>query len=138
MSGTINYKGLANLVWDDEWIEWNAEVVLEGNEKIELVINYEDKEKDDTTGFDIANEVYEEIKKDENKFKAYVAESLLKVYSEFITKEQFINKILLEAVNIDSDGSFKLYYDDADLFLGKVICLEVNGDFKIEKAFLIG
>ena len=50
----------------------------------------------------------------------------------------FINKILIEAVNIDSDGSFKLYYNDGDLFLGKVICLVVNEDFVIEKAFLIG
>jgi len=138
MAEIINYGELTNLIWDEEWIEWNAEVILEENKKIELVINYEDKEKDDTRGFDIANEIYNEIKKDENKFKFYIANSLSKVYSDVITKEQFTSKISLEAINIDSDGNFKLYYDDGDLFLGKVICIEVNEEFVIENVYLIG
>jgi hypothetical protein len=45
-----------------------------------------------------------------------------------LSAEQFLNRIALESISVDAEGTFSFMYDDGDLFLGHVI--EVSGSLQ--------
>jgi hypothetical protein len=68
--------------------------------------------------------------------KEYAVEGLLAVKNETwleddeepSTPEQFKHRMVIESINIDSDGEVSFYHNDGDLFWGHCILVTMNGD----------
>jgi hypothetical protein len=57
---------------------------------------------------------------------------------EPVSEQDFILKMELDAINAYSEGSFDIFFNDNDLFLGHSIIVNVNSDFTLENAEIAG
>lgn len=57
---------------------------------------------------------------------------------EPISEQGFIEKIELDAINAYSEGSFDVFFNDNNLFLGHNIVVNVNSKFMFEDAEISG
>lgn len=55
-----------------------------------------------------------------------------------ISEQDFIQKIELDAVNAYSEGSFDVFFNDNDLFLGHSIVVNVSNNFTLKNAEIAG
>lgn len=103
-----------------------------------------------------AMEIFMDIAKNKEEFdkkcKEYSAKQLLELAKEWneedededddeevdITEEDFIEAITMETINISSDGSITVYYDDGDLFFGHVILVNIDENMQYESAHIAG
>ena len=55
-----------------------------------------------------------------------------------ITLESFVNRVKLESIVFDEDGSAELYYFDDNIFAAHTIMASVNADGKLERTTIAG
>lgn len=62
-----------------------------------------------------------------------------KLYPDGLSREDFIKRISLSELSIDSDGSYSAYYDDDDIFWGHVIIVEGSiSDRSFSQSYIAG
>jgi hypothetical protein len=79
------------------------------------------------------------ICKDEETLREFAAKKLLKLANEWnegekVTKEDFVSRMRLEAVEFYNDLSSGLYYNDGDLFWGHTITIDIDKNGKCTRA----
>ena len=57
---------------------------------------------------------------------------------EELDRETFMKSITPECVNVDQDGSVEFAFDDADIFAGHTILVQMDPDGEFEEAYIAG
>ena len=86
----------------------------------------------------------------DKKIRAHAAEYLIDNAIEWInadnyedeeielTKEEFAERIGIESVEVNADGSFTLMFDDDDIFAGHVVVVDGNIEDGPDSAYIEG
>jgi len=107
-----------------EWLGKKCLVSLEYDKKID-----ENAKK----VLDILRNINSNINEYDEKFRNFAAEKLTSLANDWleegeerITKESFSKRIWINEISIRSDGSYSVYYNDDNIFLGHIIIIEGN------------
>lgn len=127
--GKLNYNNATH--WYEGNSKWNGE-------RVEVSFSIDENWKIDK-GLQVASEIWKEQNIWEKKVKEYAVQKLLKLKNDTwideegksVNSEEFKKLMRLESVTFESDGSFKFWYNDGDLFWGHSI--HVSG--KLIKGF---
>jgi hypothetical protein len=137
---TLKRKLLGTLTYEKELDWWSANFQVGKGRKVDVHINnIEGLEKALAT----VEKKIETVRRDELKFRDYAAKKLLKLANEWsegekVTKEEFISRMCLQAIEFYNDLSIGLYYDDGDLFLGHTITVDIDKKGKCTRAEIQG
>ena len=104
--------------------------------KICLSLSLKEKEDDPHRYLETAKQLWADQKNWAAKINDFAAEELLELKNfswlddneEEVTKTEFLLKMKLETITINSDGSFTFWHDDGNLFFGHSI--EITGNLK--------
>ena len=124
-----------------DWCGNEVSVTLESDEDCEETANK-------------AMSTFQQIVKDkagfDKKNREFAAEQLIELANDWledddsedkpdeITKEMFMDRMELDDICVNSDGSITLYYDDGDMFWGHAIEVDVEADGTYSDANIAG
>jgi len=133
---TFKSKVLGTFRYEKEFNWWTAKFELEKGHRINLHIN---DQEDIGEVVSAVEKRLLQLKKNEPSLREYAAKKLLKLANEWaegkkVTKEDFVARMRLEAVEFYNDLSTGLYYGDGDLFWGHTITVDLNKDGKCTRA----
>lgn len=140
---------LGNLSLDKEleWIE--GEIDWLGMDAA-IHVNVEEDLSDEEDGIKNLEEFYRNRKEWDARLRAYAAKELLDSANDWInsdnledelielTAEEFAERIGIESVDVNADGSFTVMYDDDDIFAGHVVVVEGNMEDGPDSAYIEG
>ena len=119
---------------------WEGKWNMSGNHTVRILAELENNREQ------LPEKFYEFLKLTKEKdadFRRASAKSLIKLYNEDwtegeqITEEEFARRIRLDSISFDEeDDKISVYYDDADLFAGHAIKVDVSFDGTVLKAGL--
>jgi hypothetical protein len=133
---TIKSKVLGVIKYDKELDWWTAKLELMKGLKITVHIN---NQMDMGKVVSAVEERLARLRKDEPSLREYAAKKLLKLANEWsegekVTKDDFVSRMCLEAIEFYNDLSMGLYFDDGDLFWGHTITVDIDKNGKCTRA----
>lgn len=140
---------LGNLNLDKElgWLEGEADWL---GMDAAIHVNVEEDLSDAEDGIKNLEEFYKNRKEWDSKLRAYAAKELLDSANDWInsdnledelielTPEEFAERIGIESVDVNADGTFTVMYDDDDIFAGHVVVVEGNMEDGPDSAYIEG
>lgn len=94
--------------------------------------------------FEILHKIVADIESLDKKTRKFASEQLISLANEWsedsnqeITNEEFMKRLVLEDININSD-SIIFYFEDDNMFLGHTILVTMTTDFNCENATIAG
>lgn len=126
-----------DLIFDKKYKWFACKFLIDGNETSVTVSDFEEKDIEAATI--LSNKILSWFTINRNKVMEFAAtDDLLKLKNEVwleededeITKEEFINRIVLENISIYSDGNFDVWYGDGDIFWGHAVKVNISKDFQ--------
>jgi hypothetical protein len=127
---------LGTLTSERELDWWCAKYQFAKGHKVEVHINNIDGiEK----ALGTIEDKLQRICKEEETIREFAAKKLLKLANEWaegktVTKEDFVSRMRLEAIEFYNDLSSGLYYNDGDLFWGHTITIDIDKNGKCTRA----
>jgi hypothetical protein len=140
----LEYLSLGLLRYNDRYDWYEGQIIFQTLEvSIKLATDDEGNIKSilDRANYVVVHlEIYSENAKD------YAVEKLLKLKNEawldeneeLLTPTQFKNRMILESINISSEGDLNFYYNDGDLFFGHCISITINNSDRFVDANSVG
>ena len=134
---------LGTLTWNDNFDRWEAQLELRPGLTIRVHVT-PDAGRDDAAAGATGRKFIDWLRSHELDACRFAATKLLHVHNnswnddEPISAQTFMERMTLEAVGIDSEGSASLYYDDGDLFWGHCICVLVAPNREFAGADIAG
>lgn len=133
-------RGFGTLKYDDNLDWWTCNTKFQGK-KIKLDIAVEKENK-----FEPLDSIKDILKKLEvYPFHAIAADHLLSTYNDSwnekktaLSKEQFASIIKLDSITIETDGESSIWFKDGNLFLGHLICISLDSDYKVKDVGIMG
>jgi hypothetical protein len=155
METLLKHPILGTLTFDRELDRWEAFVWLQDEScndcwddyGIDFYISVGEPEIDPQPIFNLAVEYLDWARKNESRCRNKIADDLLELYNDVwadddsigqLTREDFIERILPESLNLNTDGSGIWYYRDSNIFAGHSIEIFIESDRSFRKAHLIG
>jgi hypothetical protein len=150
------HRPLGDLRWDDRLKCWEADVEIATGVRVALCLSAEKEYQVFAAPeelFAAGAEYLAWARQAEPHCRQQIADDLLECYNEVwantdpddaddgpgpMTREEFISRIRLGAIHLDTNGSGVWYYDDQDLFAGHVIEIWVSKDRVFSGAHLAG
>lgn len=141
----IEIEGLGTARWDARVGLYVVSVTLPGRPPVRLSIG-----PDQNGGVDNASNVAKELvgrwHQHASSAKRYAAEQLLRLKNETwlqpgqkpVSRDAFMRALRLDAIDVFSEGSAVLYFDDGDMFWGHTIMVDRDDSGRFESAELAG
>ena len=147
----VTYKSdvLGELSLDRElgWIQGKCDWL---GTDIDVTVSVEEDLSDAEEGIKNLEEFYKNRNEWDPKLRAYAAEELIDSANDWInsdnfeeeeivlTEEQFAERIGIESVEVNADGSFTVMYNDDDIFAGHVVVVDGDIEEGPESAYIEG
>jgi len=134
---------LGTLTWNDNLDWWDARLELRPGLAISVHVAPGAGE-DDATAVATGRRFIDWLRSHEPDACRFAATKLLNTHNsswndeEPISAQAFAERMTLDAVGIDPEGSASLYYDDGDLFWGHCILVSVTKDREFAGANIAG
>jgi len=134
---------LGSLKWDDNFDWWECELELKSGLKADFHVE-PGEDEGDTAAVTRGREFLQWLRENEHSARQFAASKLLDTHNDSwneadpTSAEEFANRMTLESVGIDPDGSASMYYHDGDLFWGHTIIVSVKGNHLFKDASIAG
>jgi hypothetical protein len=141
-SKTFSDPLFGTLFWNEQVRWWEGVVTLAPGHRVTVSFIPDSDDLDPLLAY--VKPLFAAIRADDFPLRRAAAKALLDVYNDEwndddpIEAEEFIDRILLDALVYYDDGSAELYYDDDDLFLGHVILVRLDDRGRVTEATIGG
>ena len=141
-SPTFSDPLFGTLIWNEQIQWWEGVVTLAPGHRVTISFIPDPGELEQLLAY--VKPLFAVIRADDLPLRRAAAKALLDVYNDEwneddpIEAEEFIDRILLDALVYYGDGSAELYYDDDDLFLGHVILVRLDDQGRVVEATIGG
>ena len=137
---------IADAFADEHTDHYRTRLVTEQDKKILLDIKVLKKENALEKKIEFCNAIVEWFKKNAHAVKEFAAEEMLELKNdnwleegeEELTEEEFVKKMEINSVFIDTDNAVSLYYDDGDMFWGHAIVVQLDKSLDFKYASIEG
>jgi hypothetical protein len=132
------------IAFDNDTDSFICTITLEGAEVPISVLDLSQSEMDTAKG--LSEQYLKWLSENLSPIKAFAAEELIELKNnnwleeseEPISESDFVAAVVVEGVNIFSDGSGEVYLGDGDLFGGHSISVSVSPDYQLTAAAIVG
>ena len=140
---TLNDSVLGKLEWDERLEWWSSFVALAPDHEIRVAFHGKELE----AVLEARRNAFVHLRDQEPELRAMIATQMLEMAEDWrdedeepdpITLESFVNRVKLESIVFDEDGSAELYYFDDNIFAAHTIMASVNADGKLERTTIAG
>jgi hypothetical protein len=143
MSNLILFdNGFGKLIKSNGDDYWEGEYDFTANHKIRIIVEMADEKKDFPSKF---QNFIDYARQQDKNFRLVAASNLLELYNDtwresensVISENEFAERININSISFDEEKDYvSVYYDDADLFAGHEIKVDVSFDGTVLKANL--
>lgn len=135
---------ISDFQYDPQSHWYTSTAVINGNSSEIYISDEQTKEIQILTK--VANAGIAWVEENFESIKAYCSENLLELKNESwvesdeekVTEDEFKERLLLESIKIESNGSLELSFEDGDLFYGHWIIVKTDADRKLVYADIEG
>jgi hypothetical protein len=132
------------IAFDNDTDSFICTITLEGTEVPISVLDLSQSEMD--TAKSLSDQYLKWLSENLSSIKAFAAEELIELKNNNwleesegpIAESDFVAAVVVEGVNIFSDGSSEVYLGDGDLFGGHSISVSVSPDYQLTAAAIVG